>query len=409
MGAYFSKDFGSQGILKLDGFTERSLFDLYSNFTFFLNDPKKGDGIQQHDSRLSEGANAQYLRPHTLDGGVGLLSAGFNYLDTQTNVDLRHSVNRNPIGLFTSGHARIANGAGYVQENVTLAGGKLELGGGLRWDFFRFALRDRIEPEFSGVEYEARLQPKAQVAYRPSLTAPLKLYFNYGRGIASMDARGVLRRPDDPHITTTDFLQFGTSHYFHDRFSLLADFFLIQPSNQLVYIPDDGSLEFTDPSRSYGFEVKTSVGITRKLSLDGGMTKVLNAYFRSAQPGIHAPRIYLDSAPHLTANAALTLADWRGWSGSLRMRAINHYRLDGEDPSIVASGNTVFDLAVARRITKGVELNFGVDNLFGREYWETQNFFESRLPGQSPIERIHATPAYGATVVVGMTLRFAEK
>ena len=28
---------------------------------------------------------------------------------------------------------------------------------------------------------------------------------------------------------------------------------------------------------------------------------------------------------------ALTLAGWRGWSGSLRMRAINHYRLDGDE------------------------------------------------------------------------------
>jgi hypothetical protein len=404
IGAYFSKEYANLGILKLDGFTERSLFDLYSNFTFFLNDPVNGDGIQQHDSRLSEGANAQYLRPHAWEGGVGLLSAGFNYLDTQTNVDLRHSVNRNPIGLFTSGHARIANGAGYVQENITLVGGKLELGGGLRWDFFRFALQDRLEPEFSGVAYDARLQPKAQFAYRPWLTAPLKLYFNYGRGIASMDARGVLRRPEDPHITTTDFVQVGTSHHFHERFSLLTDFFLIQPSNQLVYIPDDGSIEFTDPSRSYGFEIKTSIGLTRKLALDAGMTKVLNAYYRGLDS-----RVYLDSAPRFTANAALTLAGWRGWSGSLRMRAINHYRLDGEDPSIAASGHTVFDLAVARRIRRGVELNFGVDNLFGREYWETQNFFESRLPGQLPIGRIHATPSYGATVVVGVTLRLAEK
>jgi hypothetical protein len=404
LGAYYTKEFANLGLFKVDGFAERSLFDLYSNFTFFLNDPSNGDGIQQHDSRLSEGSNVQFLRPHAWEGGVGLLSVGFNYLDTQTNVDLRHSVNRNPIGLFTAGHARVINGGGYVQQNVTLADGKVELGGGLRWDFFRFAMQDKIEPEFSGVEYAARLQPKAQIAYQPALGAPLKLYFNYGRGIASMDARGVVRRPADPHITTTDFFQLGTSHRFHERFSLLTDFFLIQPSNQLVYIPDDGSIEFSDPSRSYGFEVKTSVGLTRMLSFDAGLTKVLNAYFRST-----GPRVYLDSAPRFTANAALTLADWRGWSGSLRMRAINHYRLDGEDPSIVASGHTVFDLAFARHIGRGVEMNFGVDNLLGRDYWETQNFFASQLPGQPPIERIHATPAYGATVVVGITLRFAEK
>jgi hypothetical protein len=39
-------------------------------------------------------------------------------------------------------------------------------------------LQDILEPEFSGVEYSAKLQPKAQIAYRPWLRAPLKLYFN---------------------------------------------------------------------------------------------------------------------------------------------------------------------------------------------------------------------------------------
>ena len=62
------------------------------------------------------------------------------------------------------------------------------------------------------------------------------------------------------------------------------------------------------------------------------MTKIANAFFKG---GDH--RVYVDSAPHFVANAALTLAHWHGWSGSLRMRAINHYRLDGDDPSIVAS------------------------------------------------------------------------
>ena len=34
--------------------------------------------------------------------------------------------------------------------------------------------------------------------------------------------------------------------------------------------------------------------------------------------------------------------------GSLRLRAINHYRLDGVDTSIVATGHTVFDAGLAK-------------------------------------------------------------
>ena len=122
-----------------------------------------------------------------------------------------------------------------------------------------------------------------------------------------------------------------------------------------------------------------------------------------------SPRVYVDSAPHFTANAGLTLAAWHGWSGSLRMRAINHYRLDGLDASIVASGHTVFDLGLSRQIRRGVEFNLTLDNLTNRDYYETQNYFESRLPGEDSMWRIHGTPGYPLTAAVGLTFRLKGK
>ena len=58
-------------------------------------------------------------------------------------------------------------------------------------------------------------------------------------------------------VATTDFYQIGTAHNWK-RFSLSTDMFLIDQSNQQVYIPDDGSFEFKGPSRTYGYEVKSS-------------------------------------------------------------------------------------------------------------------------------------------------------
>jgi outer membrane receptor protein involved in Fe transport len=91
------------------------------------------------------------------------------------------------------------------------------------------------------------------------------------------------------------------------------------------------------------------------------------------------------------------------------MRAINRYRLDGEDPAIRAAGHTVFDFNISRRIRRGVDFNLAIDNLTGRSYFETQNYFESRLHGQEPISRIHATPGYPRTITAGLTFRFAGK
>ena len=81
-----------------------------------------------------------------------------------------------------------------------------------------------------------------------------------------------------------------------------------------------------------------------------------------------------------------------------------------EDASIVASGHTVFDLAMSRRIRRGVEFNLALDNLTNRDYWETQNYFESRLPTDpAGVWRIHGTPGYPLTATVGITLRLKGK
>jgi outer membrane receptor protein involved in Fe transport len=404
LSAYYSKLRSSGDTFKADGFVSRSLFDLFSNFTYFLNDPVNGDAFQQHDSRLQEGLNAQYTHPRQLGGVAAVLVAGGNFHDNQINVGLYPRQGRAPTGISTRANAHVTNGAGYVQESLSFFHGRLLLGGGLRFDEFRYDLRDHVDPRQGGVQSAGRWQAKGSVAYTPSRRVPFTLSTNYGRGINSVDARGVVQRPDQPRLATTDFYQVGASSHFR-RLSLSADAFLIDHSNEQVYVPDDGSFEFKGPSRSYGYEAKASWALTRQLSLNGGLTKIGNAFFRGGES-----RVYVDSAPHFVANAALTLAAWRGWSGSLRMRAINHYRLDGEDPSIVAAGHTVFDLGVARKLNHAVELNLSLDNLTNRDYYETQNYFESRVtPTAAALSRIHVTPAYPFTAVVGLTFRLGRR
>jgi hypothetical protein len=424
--AYYRRDLAGGDVFKIDAFLARSIFDLWSNFTFFLTDQKFGDEIQQHDSRLQEGVNTQYLKPFTIGGRRAMLNVGANYHDNQINVGLFPSIARspsrksispespaNPDILLTSARARVANMAGYVQQGVDLFHGRLHLEGGFRYDHFHFKVDDRIDPAASGAHGGARAQPKFNLALTPSERLPTTFYFNYGRGISSQDARGVVQRPDKPKISITDFYQVGTSHNF-DRLSLSADLFLIDRSNEQVYIPDDGSFEFKGPSRAYGFEVKTAIRLTRFLSFNAGVTKVTNAFFRDYffEEDDPAPgeRKYIDSAPHIVANAGLTLASWHGFSGSLRWRHISNYRLDPVDPGIRASGLDALDLGITKRLRRWIDLNFSIDNLTDKRYFETQNYFESRImPGAPVIARIHATPGYPITVTGGVTFRLFKK
>jgi outer membrane receptor protein involved in Fe transport len=435
VGLYYRRESDEGAVFKIDGYLTRSLFDLWSNFTFFLADPEFGDEIQQHDSRLQQGANVQYVRPHTLLGARALLVAGGNFQAFQTRVGLYPSVGRDPgraylpraspddcpadelpgtpgfsdrlstpCFLLTDARARVANAGLYVQQAVDLFDGRLHVEGGLRYDRFRFDVEDLVRPAFSGARGEGRFQPKAAVAFTPSREVPVTLHFNYGRGISSQDARGVARRPDSPRVATTDFYQTGAS-FNAARFSVSADLFLVDNSNQQVYVPDDGTIEFAGASRAYGYEAKTSVRLSRHLSFNGGLTRVMNAFFRGT-----SPREYVDSAPHRVANAGLTLSDLRGFSGSLRYRHASSYRLDPLDAGVRAAGLDVIDFGVNKRLRRSVELNLAVDNLFNKRYFETQNYFESRLrPDDEPAERIHATPGFPFGVTVGVTFRFGGK
>ena len=101
---------------------------------------------------------------------------------------------------------------------------------------FGYNVQDRINPDSSGLQYAGRWQGKGNIAFTPVHNAPLTFHLNYGRGINSIDARGVVQRPDQPRIATTDFYQFGTSSNF-GRLGISTDVFLIDHSNEQVYIP----------------------------------------------------------------------------------------------------------------------------------------------------------------------------
>src|SRR5262249_14484154 len=119
----------------------------------------------------------------------------------------------NPRALFTRAHAAVTNTAGDIQQSLNLIGGHFRFAGGLRFDHLRFNVSDGVNQTptetsfFSGVDGSGRFQPKAAVAYTISDRLPLTFYVNYGRGINSQDARGVIQQRDAPKIATTDFYQ----------------------------------------------------------------------------------------------------------------------------------------------------------------------------------------------------------
>jgi outer membrane receptor protein involved in Fe transport len=414
---YYRRSISTNDVFRADAYVTRSLFDLFSNFTFFLNDPVNGDGIQQHDSRLQEGGSALYMHAQSLRGHPGLLMAGANLTDSWINVDLFHARDRQiiapvPGNPWTEANVHILNPAVYVQQGIDFA--HVHADAGLRFDEFRFAVTDHLAPANTGVYLAASVEPKLNVVYTPNLRVPVALHFNYGRAVTSQDARGMALDPSAPKVAATSFYMLGTSHQLK-RFSASTDVFLIGRQHEDVYDPDNGTLQYQGPSRSYGWEVKTSWQIAEHLSWDAGLTQVMNAFFLGT-----APREYVDSAPHSVGNASLTLSGWHGLVSSVRYRHVGRYLLVNHDDTSVlpappftdsaqthAGGMDVVDFAATKKLIRGLEWNLSIDNLNNKRYYETQNFFNSRVTPTEPVEaRVHGTPGYSVGFTTGLTWRF---
>ncbi len=415
-GVYYKRNIGANDTLRVDGFVTRSLFDLFSNFTFYLNDPVNGDGIQQHDSRLGEGSSAQYVHAGHVYGVPSLFVAGANITDNWINVDLFHAKDRHiiapvPGNPWTESNVHILNPAVYVQQGFDLR--HLHVDAGLRFDEFRFSVFDRITST-SSLNYSGSLEPKVNLVYTPWDHIPAAFHFNFGRAVTSQDARGIAIDPNAPKAAATSFYMMGTSHQLK-RFSASADAFLIDRQHEDVYSPDNGTMEYQGPSRSYGWEAKASAQLSAHLSWNAGLTQVTNAFFLGT-----SPREYVDSAPHTVANSSLTLNAWHGLYSSLRYRHISRYLVVNPDDTSVppappyassaqtrASGLDVLDFASTAKLKYGLEWNLSIDNLNNKNYYETQNFFDSRLSPSAVIEaRVHGTPGYPVGFTTGLTWRF---
>jgi hypothetical protein len=415
-GAYYKRNIGATDTLRVDGFVTRSLFDLFSNFTFYLNDPVNGDGIQQHDSRLADGSSAQYVHAGQVHGVPALFMAGGNVTDNWINVDLFHAKDRHvippvPGSPATESNVHILNPAVYVQQGFDLR--HLHVDAGLRFDEFRFNVFDRIASTGS-LSYSGSLEPKVNLVYTPSDHVPAALHFNFGRAVTSQDARGIAIDPNAPKAAATNFYMIGSSHQLK-RFSASTDAFLIDRQHEDVYDPDNGTMQYQGPSRSYGWEAKASAQLSEHLSWNAGLTQVTNAFFLGT-----SPRQYVDSAPHSVGNSSLTLNAWHGLYSSLRYRHISRYLVVNPDDTSVspappyansvqthANGLDVLDFAATKKLPRGLEWNLSIDNLNNKRYYETQNFFNSRVSPSAPIEaRVHGTPGYPVGFTTGVTWRF---
>jgi TonB family protein len=406
-------------------------FDLYSNFTLFLNDADRGDQIHQIDRRTFFGGRASYRVVH---------DAGSVRFDTTAGGELRndiiknalfHSQERKNLDAITDHRVQQTSIGVFGREEVTLAPW-LRAVGGARADFFSFAVDDALEqpggPETatSGVRGASQLSPKASLVASAlrDRDASLDLFANWGHGFHSNDARGVVRRTDPvTPLTRAVGSEIGARARLFERLDLAAALWQLDLRSETVWVGDEGTTEAGGATNRWGGEFEARYEITPWLAADLDLTASKSQFVQNAGNGTSVAL-----APRFTWAGGLSARHPTGLRGGVRFYGVGD-RPATEDEFLTAKGFTVFDLHAGyrhRRFDVGVD----VENLFDERYRSAQFATTSRLrtdpPTDAPAppaacggssravtspsgtfagcEDIHFTPGYPLTVRVMTTV-----
>jgi outer membrane receptor protein involved in Fe transport len=372
--------------------------DLFSNFTFFLNDPVNGDGIKQTDrDRILGGLDARYEHRDTVLSIPVLGMAGVQYRVDRSRVILATQSDRHLL-------ARTQD-VSFVEQSVSPMV-RLDLNPlpwmrlvtGARGDVFHYRVRNNL----AGVPGQPRGDATRAV---PSVKANLVLgpwhdtefFGNFGTGFHSNDARAVVLDPRLTALPQARGYEFGVRTRILPRVELSATYWALDLKSELVFVGDEGTTEERGPSHRQGWELVTKVRLLDWLTFDGNVT-LTDSAFDNGQA--------IPLAPRLTARADLTARLPWGLSAGAAMRYVsNRYADEGRQQT--ARGYTLFDLS-ARYRYKDLEAFLSVENLANAEWREAQFFFDSRLPGEPAggVPDIHYTPGNPRTFLGGLAVRF---
>ncbi len=383
-------------------FGVRYTLDLFSNFTFFANDPVNGDGIEQIDDRMFYGAQVSQRWVATRGGMVFETRAGGALRYDDADVSLYHRQERDRLSVINDATVREGSAGIWAEEQVSF-NRHLRGVAGLRYDYFEFDVESHLPASASqvqsGEDTETLLQPKASLIV--SLPQSTDLFMNYGVGFHSNDARSTVINQSGvtalPEAVGCELGMRTRPEAWKSRVDLALSLWRLDLENEFVYIGDEGGTEVRGPSRRQGVELELRAQLAPWLWADADYSFSRAEFEETGEP--------VPLAPRHVASGGFTVVTNNGWKGSLRARYLSR-RPAIEDESFVTAPYTVLDARLGY-VRGPVEIFLNVENLTDADFREAQFYNESRLPSEPvPVPDIHFTPGNPRNVRVGVAYRF---
>lgn len=400
------------GLFQANVYAVKYKLDLFSDFTYFLDDPVNGDQFEQGDDRWQLGTSGHL---------TGNLQTGAIPLTGRVGWEARHD-RIDPVGLYHTVAQRRREtvrqdfvretSAGVYAEGEAKFTPWLRAVGGIRYDHYFFDVRSDNSAN-SGRDDSGRFSPKASLVFGPLVKT--ELFANFGLGFHSNDARGVLTTVDPssgiPTSKVTPLV--GTRGYEAGvRTEILPEvqaslaLWRLDIDSELLFTGDAGTTEPSRASRRQGLELNAQWHPLRWLLLDADLAWSRARFTSpSADPAVTGDRI--PGSIESVASAGVTIHELGPWSASLHARYFGPRPLI-EDDRVRSTASTIFNAQATYRLTTWARLTGDVFNLFGAQVDDIAYFYTSRLRGEpaAGVGDVHFHPAEKRSVRFTAALTF---
>jgi len=352
-------------------------FSLYSDFTFFSENPAQGDMIHQRDDRITTGLSGKYERLDRLGSLAFTTRGGVSVRDDRIDNGLENAPKREWQAPRVDAQVGETS-MGVFAETNTVWLPWLRTVAGARADAFSFEVDDHLEDRAmtgsrsSGGKTSARVSPKGSLIVTP--VDALELFGNIGYGFHSNDARGVALGVT-PLTRALGYEAGGRLHGW-DSLDLTVALFQLDLASELVWVGDEGTTEGRGPTRRRGVETSLRLTPLPWLSAEANATFTNATYLDN--PG-NANAVAL--APKRIVSATVSAQDPRGPFGRLSLLHIGA-RPATEDRFLTAQGFTRLDAGAGYRHER-FELAVYAQNLLNTSWRESQFANVSRLKSET--------------------------
>lgn len=390
-----TKPLADGGYLKSNIFWSHYDFELFSNFTFFLEDPENADQIRQKEDRQIFGIQTSYNRNLYIGSGSAALEIGGGLrADQNDDVTLARTANRTTLlENVQLGDIQERNFFGYVSADFEF--GDWSFQPSLRYDFFDFIYEDELDTPYNPQsQTKGAVSPKFSVVYDAGLNT--QFFFKTGVGFHSNDTRVVLSEDRDilPAAYGADL---GINFKPARRLLANAALWYLFLEQEFVYVGDAGIVEPSGQTRRQGIDLGFRYQINDWLFANADGTYTLARSVEDPEG-----ENFIPLAPKYTATGGISVQQPK-FRGSLQFRYLGD-RAANEDNSIVAPGYTILDLNASHDFGN-LTIGFAIENLLNVEWNETQFATESRLRNEpQSVEEIHFTP--GTPFFAKTTVRY---